>query len=934
MDKVYQPQAMEKTIYQRWEKEGYFTAKLPSSSSQESYGEAWSLMIPPPNVTGSLHMGHAFQDTIMDCLTRYHRMKGFNTLWQPGTDHAGIATQMLVERKLLSEGIKRTELGREKFIDKIWEWKEQSGGNISRQLRRMGASVDWQRERFTMDKEMSAAVTEVFVRLYREGLIYRGKRLVNWDPKLLSAISDLEVINKEEKGFLYTVRYPFVDGEVAGKKHLLIATTRPETILADGALAVNPTDERYAPFIGKMVWVPMTDRKIPVIRDEYVDPEFGTGCVKITPAHDFNDYQVGQRHQMEIINLFTPDAMMNDNAPKKYRGLDRFAAREVIVEDLRQAKLLEKIDDHLMKRPYGDRSGVVIEPYLTDQWFVKAETLAEKAIQVVKEEKIEFVPKNWENTYFQWLENIQDWCISRQLWWGHRIPVWYKEDGSYIVANDEQEAKKIAQEEGYQGTLQQDDDVLDTWFSSALWPFSTLGWPNNTEALKTFYPTSVLVTGFDIIFFWVARMIMFGVHFTGEVPFKQVYVHGLVRDGKGDKMSKSKGNVLDPTDIIDGVSLDTLLEKRTSGLMQHHLLEKIIKDTKTEFPQGIPTYGCDALRFTFIAMTSTGRDIRFELNRCEGYRNFCNKLWNSARFSIMKVQQVADTPNATPITEEDQQMLSLCNNWIESRLHQTINEMEQYIAKYRFDLMASTLYDFVWHDFCDWYIEMIKPFINKYENAETLNTLLATLESICRLAHPVVPFITEEIWQQLPRSEQGNAQPTIMCQPYPVFQKNNINQKVEEQINWLKDFITTVRSLRAKNQIKPSAKITLLLENTETQDQQYHHQFSTLILLLCNAEQCTISQSQDEKLGMTGLCRHFKVTIPFDGTVDLSTEIARIKKELAQLEKQATQLSAKLNNPNYTDKAPAEVVEKTQQKYQLVNHRKKELEEQLLKLQK
>jgi valyl-tRNA synthetase len=934
MDKVYQPQAMEKTIYQRWEKEGYFTAKLPSSSSQESYGEAWSLMIPPPNVTGSLHMGHAFQDTIMDCLTRYHRMKGFNTLWQPGTDHAGIATQMLVERKLLSEGIKRTELGREKFIDKIWEWKEQSGGNISRQLRRMGASVDWQRERFTMDKEMSAAVTEVFVRLYREGLIYRGKRLVNWDPKLLSAISDLEVINKEEKGFLYTVRYPFVDGEVAGKKHLLIATTRPETILADGALAVNPADERYAPFIGKMVWVPMTDRKIPVIRDEYVDPEFGTGCVKITPAHDFNDYQVGQRHQMEIINLFTPDAMMNDNAPEKYHGLDRFAAREVIIEDLRQAKLLEKIDDHLMKRPYGDRSGVVIEPYLTDQWFVKAETLAEKAIQVVKEEKIEFVPKNWENTYFQWLENIQDWCISRQLWWGHRIPVWYKEDGSYIVANDEQEAKKIAQEEGYQGTLQQDDDVLDTWFSSALWPFSTLGWPNNTEALKTFYPTSVLVTGFDIIFFWVARMIMFGVHFTGEVPFKQVYVHGLVRDGKGDKMSKSKGNVLDPTDIIDGVSLDTLLEKRTSGLMQHHLLEKIIKDTKTEFPQGIPTYGCDALRFTFIAMTSTGRDIRFELNRCEGYRNFCNKLWNSARFSIMKVQQVADTPNATPITEEDQQMLSLCNSWIESRLHQTINEMEQYIAKYRFDLMASTLYDFVWHDFCDWYIEMIKPFINKYENAETLNTLLATLESICRLAHPVVPFITEEIWQQLPRSEQGNAQPTIMCQPYPVFQKNNINQKVEEQINWLKDFITTVRSLRAKNQIKPSAKITLLLENTETQDQQYHHQFSTLILLLCNAEQCTISQSQDEKLGMTGLCRHFKVTIPFDGTVDLSTEIARIKKELAQLEKQATQLSAKLNNPNYTDKAPAEVVEKTQQKYQLVNHRKKELEEQLLKLQK
>lgn len=932
MDKTYQPKSMEQKLYTHWETHNYFAAEDSGSDKK-----AWSLMIPPPNVTGSLHMGHAFQDTIMDCLTRYHRMRGFNTLWQPGTDHAGIATQMLVERQLLSKGVKRTELGREKFIDKVWDWKHQSGGHISRQLRRMGASVDWRRERFTMDKQMSEAVTEVFVRLYEQGLIYRGKRLVNWDPKLLSAISDLEVINREEKGFMYRVRYPFVEGEVSGKRHLLIATTRPETILADGALAVNPADDRYAPFIGKKVWVPMTERQIPVITDDYVDSEFGTGCVKITPAHDFNDYQVGLRHEMEVINLFTPEAIMNENAPRRYQGLERFVARDKIVADLDQAGLLEAVDNHIMKRPYGDRSGVVIEPYLTDQWFVKADVLAKKAIQVVVDKKVEFIPNNWQNTYFQWLENIQDWCISRQLWWGHRIPVWYKEDGSYLVAKDEKDAHNKAKEIGYDGTLTQDEDVLDTWFSSALWPFSTLGWPHTTEALNTFYPTSILVTGFDIIFFWVARMMMFGIHFTGEVPFKQVYIHGLVRDSKGDKMSKSKGNVLDPIDIIDGISLEALLNKRTTGLMQPHLAEKIHKDTMQEYPEGIPTYGCDALRFTFMAMASTGRDIRFELSRCEGYRNFCNKLWNAARFVLSHHDQLMANPKPASLNSGDQKILDLSNQWITSRLHQSIDSMEKALQNYRFDRMANALYDFVWHDFCDWYIEMIKPLIKRYDDPKVMAVLVQTLEAICRLAHPVIPFITEEIWQQLPITQnkklvdQSSHLPhTIMCQPYPKYEKEQVEEAIESQFSWLQDLVSTVRSLRAKKQIKPATQVSLILENTQTQDEDYLEQFLPLIQSLCKVNSCLISS--EDAVGMTDLCRHFKVTIPFDGMVDLNAEIKRIEKEIAQLEKQKKSLDNKLNNPNYRNKAPSQLVEKSRKSHQLIKQNIQKLAQQISKL--
>lgn len=930
MDKTYQPHAMEQRLYADWERFNHFSAQ-----DQCAEKSAWSLMIPPPNITGSLHMGHAFQSTIMDCLARLHRMKGYNTLWQPGTDHAGIATQMVVERQLLAQGIQRTDLKREEFIDKTWEWKRQSGGRISQQLRRMGASVDWQRERFTMDEEMSVAVREVFVRLHEDGLIYRGKRLVNWDPKLLSAISDLEVINREEKGFLYKVRYPFVEGTVHNKSHLIIATTRPETILADGALAVNPEDQRYAPFIGKKVWVPMTDRQIPVISDEYVTPEFGTGCVKITPAHDFNDYQVGQRHEMEVINLFTPEAIMNENAPPAYQGLDRFVARDKIVQDLKNADLLEAVDDHIMNRPYGDRSGVVIEPYLTDQWFVKTNILAKKAIEVVKNKTVQFVPENWENTYFQWLENIQDWCVSRQLWWGHRIPVWYKEDGSYIVGRNAREVRKIAKKSGYYGTLKQDEDVLDTWFSSALWPFSTLGWPHNTDALNTFYPTSILVTGFDIIFFWVARMIMFALHFTNEVPFKQIYVHGLVRDSKGDKMSKSKGNVLDPIDIIDGISLAALLEKRTTGLMQPQVTTKIHQDTKREFPQGIPAYGCDALRFTFMAMASTGRDIRFELSRCEGYRNFCNKLWNAARFSIFKYQQLSG--NTTPMkSAEDTATLNLCNRWLHSRLHRTIEMVEQAVEKYRFDLMANALYDFVWHDFCDWYIEMIKPLTHRYNDIRVIEVLMDTLDTICRLAHPIVPFITEEIWQQIPSSdnpsEQQNNQTAnnLICQAYPIYDRKQIDDTVESQFKWLQDVVIAVRSLRAKNNIKPAQKITILLENTQAEDRQLLQYFLSLIQLLAKADCCRVSEQ--ETLGMSTLCRHFKITIPFGDVVDLSIETERIKRELSQLAKQKQALDGKLKNPNYLSKAPTDLVAKSQKKHQLIVDNIHELEQQLDKL--
>ena len=735
MEKTYDPHAIEQHWYQQWEDKNYFA---PTGK-----GSSYCIMIPPPNVTGTLHMGHAFQDTLMDALTRYHRMQGDNTLWQPGTDHAGIATQMVVERQLNAIGKTRHDLGRDDFIKRVWEWKEESGGTITKQLRRMGASLDWQRERFTMDEGLSKSVTEVFVKLHDEGLIYRGKRLVNWDPVLHTAISDLEVISEEENGYMWHMRYPLADGS----GHLVVATTRPETMLGDSAVAVHPEDERYKNLVGKEIALPLTGRTIPIIADDYVDPEFGTGCVKITPAHDFNDYEVGQRHDLPLINIFTVDAQINDNAPTKYQGMDRYEARDLIVHDLRELELLEKIDDHKLMVPRGDRSGVVVEPFLTDQWYVKIEPLAKPAIEAVETGKIKFVPENWNKTYFEWMRNIQDWCISRQLWWGHRIPAWYDDAGNIYVAHDEAEARKKYNLDG-DVKLRQDEDVLDTWFSSALWPFSTLGWPEKTDALKTFYPTNVLVTGFDIIFFWIARMIMMGLKFMDDVPFHEVYVTGLVRDSDGQKMSKSKGNVLDPLDIINGIDLEALVEKRTSNMMQPEKAKQIEKATRKHFPDGIPAFGTDALRFTLAALASTGRDIRFDLQRIEGNRNFCNKIWNAARYVLMQCED-----QDTGIDNDDVE-LSLADRWIISRLQQVEENISQHFDSYRFDLAAKAIYEFTWHEYCDWYLELSKPILFADESSEsakrgTRRTLVRVLEALLRLSHPIMPFITEEIWQQI-----------------------------------------------------------------------------------------------------------------------------------------------------------------------------------------
>ena len=901
MEKTYDPHSIEQAWYERWEEKGYFAAS--------GDGDPYCIVIPPPNVTGSLHMGHAFQDTIMDTLIRYHRMKGDATLWQPGTDHAGIATQMVVERQLAQAGKSRHDVGRDAFIERVWDWKEHSGGTITRQLRRMGASPDWSRERFTMDEGLSAAVQEVFIRLYEEGLIYRGSRLVNWDPVLHTAISDLEVINVEEKGHLYHVRYPVVGEPIDGVTHMEIATTRPETILADGALAVSPGDERYAKFVGREVQVPMTTRIIPIITDDYVDSEFGTGCVKITPAHDFNDYEVGQRHEMEVINLFTIDAIMNDNAPPAYRGMDRFAARDKIVKDLDEAGLLVKIEDHVYKRPYGDRSHVVIEPYMTDQWFVRAEPLARPSIEAVRDGRIKFIPENWSKTYYNWMEDIQDWCISRQIWWGHRIPAWYDADGNVYVGKDADAARE---KYGLAPDLElvQDEDVLDTWFSSALWPFSTLGWPDREDpALKKFYPTSVLVTGFDIIFFWVARMIMFGLKFMDEVPFREVYIHGLVRDADGNKMSKSKGNVLDPLDLIDGISLDDLLAKRTTGLMQPEMAPKIEAATRRHFPGGIPAYGTDALRFTFAALASTGRDIKFDLGRIEGYRNFCNKLWNATRY-VLQNTEGEDIAAGEP---------SLADRWILSRLQQVSGNVAANIKAYRFDLMARDLYEFVWNDYCDWYIELSKPVLYSDDappaaRQAARHTLLGVLEAILRLLHPVAPFVTEELWQKV-APLLGIDGETIMTRPYPQADEARVDADAIAELEWVKTFVMGVRQIRSENDIKPGKPLPVVCQNGNETDKQRIERNRGLLHALARLERIDwLDAEPDSPDFATALVGEMKLLIPMAGLIDKQAELERLQKNIDRNEQDLQRISAKLANENFVSRAPREVVDKEREK--------------------
>ena len=917
MDKTYQPDRIEQTWYETWEQAGYFR---PSGR-----GEPFSIMIPPPNVTGSLHMGHAFQDTIMDTLVRYRRMQGRNTLWQVGTDHAGIATQMVVERRLAAQGKTRHELGRDAFIEKIWEWKAESGGTITRQLRRMGASVDWTRERFTMDDGLSNAVREVFVRLHREGLIYRGKRLVNWDPALHTAISDLEVENREEQGHMWHFRYPLADGS----GHLVVATTRPETMLGDTAVAVHPEDPRYKELVGQTIRLPLTDRDIPIIADDYVDPDFGSGCVKITPAHDFNDYEVGKRHDLPMINIFTISAQLNDEVPAAYRGLDRYDARKKVVDDLDALGLLEKVEDHTLQVPRGDRSGVVIEPYLTNQWFVAVQSLAQPAIEAVENGAVRFVPKNYENMYFSWMRDLQDWCISRQLWWGHRIPAWYDEEGNVYVGRDEQEVR--ADNDLGDRPLRQDDDVLDTWFSSALWTFSTLGWPEQTEELATFHPSSVLVTGFDIIFFWVARMIMMTLKFTGEVPFKTVYVHGLVRDSEGQKMSKSKGNVLDPLDLIDGIDLDSLLAKRTQGLMQPQKAQQIAKRTRKEFADGINAYGTDALRFTFLSLASTGRDIKWDMGRIEGYRNFCNKIWNAARYVLM------NTENQDCGNNHSEVVLSLADRWIISALQRAEREVADALDHYRFDVASHAAYEFIWNEYCDWYLELSKPVLygDDYSEAEkrgTRRTLVRVLEAILRLAHPFMPFISEEIWQKVaPLAGKDGA--TIMCAPYPVADEARIDAEAEADIEWIKAVITAIRNIRGEMRIPPGKELEVYLHNGKDEDRRRlednHHFLCRLARL---ADLRWLDAEDSAPASATSLVGDMEILVPMAGLIDKEAELERLDKEIGKLRKEVSRGEAKLGNPGFVDKAPADVVAKEQAKLDDYRSQQARLEEQLEKI--
>ncbi len=952
MEKTYQPGQIESQWYNYWEQQGFFK---PNQANTNEQSNSFCIMIPPPNVTGSLHMGHGFNNAIMDALTRYHRMKGDNTLWQPGTDHAGIATQMVVERQLAQEGISRHDLGRDKFLEKVWEWKEQSGGTITRQIRRLGSSVDWSRERFTMDEGLSNAVKEAFVRLHEDGLIYRGKRLVNWDPKLHTAISDLEVENVDEKGNLWHFRYPLADGASTadGANYLVVATTRPETMLGDTAVAVHPEDERYQNLIGKFVILPVVNRRIPVVADDYVDREFGTGCVKITPAHDFNDYEVGKRHQLPLVNIFDRDAAVlaqaqvfnidgtvnNDldtTLPEKFAGLDRFEARKLIIEDFDSQGMLEKVDPHALKVPRGDRSGVIIEPWLTDQWYVKASAMAKPCIDVVEEGHIQFVPKQYENMYFAWMRDLQDWCISRQLWWGHRIPAWYDEQGNFYVGRDEAEVR--AKHDLGDITLRQDDDVLDTWFSSALWTFSTLGWPEETPELKTFHPTNVLVTGFDIIFFWVARMIMMTTHFiknedgTPQVPFKYVYVHGLVRDSEGQKMSKSKGNVLDPLDIVDGIELEHLVQKRTTGLMQPKMAEQIKKKTYAEFPEGIASYGTDALRFTMCSLASTGRDIKFDMGRVEGFRNFCNKIWNAARYVLM------NTEGQDVGLENTDVELSLADRWIISRLQHAEAEVARHMDQFRFDLASQAIYEFIWNEYCDWYLELSKPVLwddNASDELKrgTRRTLVRVLETALRLAHPIMPFITEEIWQKV-KGLAGKSGDTIMLQPYPVPEESKADEEAVQSIEWLKSVMLAVRNIRGEMDIAPGKPLPILLAHGSDKDRQELAKQETVLVKLARLESVRFLQDGEEPpASATQLAGQLEVLVPMAGLIDKAAELARLQKEIDKLTKEQQRLNGKLSNEKFVAKAPAEVVEKEKSKLKEAADALSKLQEQIARIE-
>ncbi|EEP92670.1 valine--tRNA ligase [Yersinia kristensenii] len=944
LDKTYSPQEIEQPLYEHWEKQGYF--KPNGDTSKESY----CIMIPPPNVTGSLHMGHAFQQTIMDTLIRYQRMQGKNTLWQAGTDHAGIATQMVVERKIAAEeGKTRHDYGRNAFIDKIWQWKGESGGTITRQMRRLGNSVDWERERFTMDDGLSNAVKEVFVRLHKEDLIYRGKRLVNWDPKLRTAISDLEVENRESKGSMWHLRYPLADGAktAEGKDYLVVATTRPETVLGDTGVAVNPEDPRYKDLIGKEVILPLVGRRIPILGDEHADMEKGTGCVKITPAHDFNDYEVGKRHALPMINILTFDGDIRAEAevfdtngeatdacsgaiPEQFQGLERFAARKAVVAEFDKLGLLEEVKAHDLTVPYGDRGGVVIEPMLTDQWYVRTAPLAKVAIEAVENGEIQFVPKQYENMYYSWMRDIQDWCISRQLWWGHRIPAWYDEQGKVYVGRDEAEVRR-ENNLGADVALRQDEDVLDTWFSSGLWTFSTLGWPEQTEALKTFHPTSVVVSGFDIIFFWIARMIMLTMHFMKDengkpqVPFKTVYMTGLIRDDEGQKMSKSKGNVIDPLDMVDGISLEELLEKRTGNMMQPQLAEKIRKRTEKQFPNGIEPHGTDALRFTLAALASTGRDINWDMKRLEGYRNFCNKLWNASRFVLMNTEGQDCGQNG------GEMVLSLADRWILAEFNQTIKAYREAMDTYRFDLAAGILYEFTWNQFCDWYLELTKPVMNSGSEAElrgTRHTLIEVLEALLRLAHPIIPYITETIWQRV-KTLKGITADTIMLQPFPEYDASQVDEKALSDLEWIKQTIIAVRNIRAEMNIAPGKPLEVMLRGASAEAQRRVLENQSFIQSLARLSSLTLLADGDKgPVSVTKLVEGAEVLIPMAGLIDKATELDRLAKEVAKLEAEIERIEGKLSNEGFVARAPEAVVAKERERMAACAEAKQKLIEQ------